>query len=104
METNTELVPRQWERQKTSSPIRLVLDPSRFKEDNSALALDVSLSGAQVRTTLNLAPGDWVGFVVKGDFPHAVPARVVWAREDDYSHWTFAGLEFIEEHLSSKAA
>ena len=104
MQTKNDLTPRQWERQKTETSIRLVLDPKRFKADNSAVALDVSLSGARVRTNLTLVPGDWVGFIPKGDFPHAIPARVVWAREDEYSHWTFAGLEFIEEHLNNKAA
>jgi hypothetical protein len=104
MPTNTEITPRRWERQKTESPVRLVLDPAHFKADNSALALDLSLCGAQVRTNLTLTPGDWVGFVAKGDFPHAIPARVVWAREDDYSHWTFAGIEFIEESSRDMAA
>ena len=104
MLANTGVVPRQWERQKTESPIRLVLDPAHFKTDNSAVALDISLCGARVRTNLTLVPGDWVGVIPKGDFPHAIPARVVWAREDDYSHWTFAGIEFIDERTNKAAA
>jgi hypothetical protein len=104
MPAKTEIVPRRWERQKTESPIRLVLDPARFKTDNSAVALDISLYGACVRTNLTLAPGDWVGVIPKGDFPHAIPGRVVWAREDEYSHWTFAGIEFTEDQLNRKAA
>lgn len=104
MLAKTELVPRRWERQKTESPVRLVLDSAHFKADNSAVALDLSLSGACVRTNLTLAPGDWVGVIPKGDFPHAIPGRVIWAREDDYSHWIFAGIEFIEEPLTKKAA
>lgn len=104
MLANTEVVPRQWERQKTESPIRLVLDPAHFKADNSAVALDISLSGARVRTNLTLVPGDWVGVIPKGNFPHAIPGRVVWAREDKYSHWTFAGIEFIEERMNKAAA
>ena len=104
MSTGTEVIPRRWERQNTESRIRLVLDSARFKADNSALALDISLYGARVRTNLTLAPGDWVGMIPKGDFPHAIPARVVWAEEDHYSHWTYAGLEFLDEHLTKKAA
>jgi PilZ domain len=104
MPTDTEVVPRRWERQNTESIIRLVLDPARFKTDNSALALDISLYGARIRTTLTLSPGEWVGVVPKGDFPHAIPAPVVWAQEDSYSHWTFAGVEFIDKHLTQKAA
>ena len=37
-----------------------------------------------------------MGVINKGDFPHAIPTRVVWVREDESSHWTFAGLEFLE--------
>jgi c-di-GMP-binding flagellar brake protein YcgR len=96
MQTNTSVVPRRWERQVAETPIRLVLDPARFKTDNSAVTVDISVCGALVRTTLTPAPGDWVGVIPKSDFPHAIPARVVWVREDEYSHWTFAGLEFIE--------
>src|ERR1039458_5801272 len=78
MLAKTEIVPRRWERQKTDSPVRLVLDPAHFKADNSAVALDISLSGARVRTNLTLVPGDWVGVIPKGDFPHAIPGRGGW--------------------------
>jgi hypothetical protein len=104
MQTNTAVIPRRWERQEAETPIRLVLDPAHFKADNSAITLDISLCGARVRTNLTLVPGDWVGVIPKEGFPHAIPARVVWAREDDYSHWTFAGLEFIDESANKMAA
>jgi hypothetical protein len=104
MQTSTDANPRRWDRQKVETPISLVLDPAHFKTDKSALTLDISLSGALVRTHLTLVPGQWVGVVPEGDFPHAIPARVVWAREDDYSHWTFAGLEFINEAIEKMAA
>ena len=104
MQTNTSVIPRRWERQKAETPISLVLDRARFKADDSAVTVDISLCGARVRTTLTLAAGDWVGVVPKGDFPHAIPARVVWAPEDEYSHWTFAGLEFIEASAQGKMA
>jgi len=104
MQTKSGVMLRRWERQEAETPIRLVLDPAHFKADNSAVTLDISLCGARVRTSLTLAPGDWVGFIAKEDFPHAIPARVIWAREDDYSHWTFAGLEFIDESINKIAA
>jgi len=88
--------PRRWERELATIPIRLVLKAENFKADDSALAVDVSLCGMKVRTNLALVPGEWVGVVPKGEFPHAIPARVVWAREDESSHWTFAGIEFIQ--------
>lgn len=104
MQTNSAVIPRRWERQEMETPIRLVLDPAHFKADDSAITLDISLCGARVRTNLTLVPGDWVGVVPKGNFPQAIPARVVWAREDDYSHWTFAGLEFIDPSINKVAA
>ena len=76
-------------------PIRLVLETENFKADNSAITTDISTDGVGVRTTLALVPGEWVGYIAKGKFPYAIPSRVVWAREDAYSHWTFAGLEFL---------
>jgi hypothetical protein len=104
MHTRSDVIPRRWERQETETPIRLVLDSAHFRTDNSAITLDLSLCGARVRTNLTLAPGDWVGVIPKGNFPQAIPARVVWAREDDYSHWTFAGLEFIDESINKMPA
>jgi len=103
MQANTAVIPRRWERQKTETPIRLVLDSAHFKTDNSATILDISLYGAFVRTSLELVRGQWVGVVSKGDFPHAIPAQDVWSREDDYSHWTFAGIEFMSEHMEKAA-
>ena len=96
MQTNTSVPPRRWERQPASIPISLVLKADHFKAENSAIAIDISLRGAAVRTNLALAPGEWVGVVPKGEFPHAIPTHVVWVREDAASHWTFAGLEFLD--------
>jgi hypothetical protein len=96
MQENTFASPRKWERQPATIPISLVLKADRFKTDNSAITVDISLHGAGVRTKLALIPGEWVGLVVKREFPHAVPTRVVWAREDHASHWIFAGLEFLD--------
>ena len=87
---------RRWERESAKIPIKLVLKAESFKADNSATTIDLSLRGMRVQTSLTLVPGEWVGIVAKGEFPHAIPARVVWAREDDFSHWTIAGLEFLQ--------
>ena len=86
---------RRWEREPSDIPIKLVLKAERFREDDSARSIDTSLQGMRVRTSLTLIPGEWVGIVPKGEFPHAIPARVVWAREDERTRWTVAGLEFV---------
>ena len=95
MHENTSHTPRRWERQPATIPIILVLKADHFKAENSAIAIDISLRGAAVRTNLALAPGEWVGVVPKGEFPHAIPTHVVCVREDAASHWTFAGLELF---------
>jgi len=89
-------VPRRWERELSAIPIKLVLRAETFRSDNSAITVDVSLRGMQVRTNLSLVPGEWIGVVPKGGFPHAIPGRVVWSREDEISRWIFAGIEFSE--------
>jgi hypothetical protein len=104
MQPNSAVTPRRWEREEAETPVRLVLEPARFKTDYSASTLDISLCGARVRTSLSLVPGEWVGLIPKGEFPHVIPSRVVWVREDDYSYWNFAGLEFIDEFIDKMAA
>lgn len=95
MQESTSQTPRRWERRPVTIPISLVLKASHFKTDDSAITVDISLHGAKVRTKLTLVPGEMVRVVPKGEFPDAIPTRVVWAREDESSNWTFAGLEFL---------
>lgn len=95
MPTNSPANVRRSERDPATIPISLVLKAETFMVDNSATTIDISLGGMGVRTTLALVPGGRVGIVAKGEFPHAIPTRVVWAREDKSSYWTLAGLEFL---------
>jgi hypothetical protein len=86
---------RRWERQTAAIPVSLVLEAENFRSDPSATTINVSLFGVGVRTKLALVPGEWVGIVPKGEFPHAIPSRVAWVREDESSSWTVAGLSFL---------
>ena len=95
MQTNTAANLRRWERDPATIPVSLVLRAEDFKVDDAATTVDISLSGLAVRTTLALVPGEWVGVVAKGEFPHAIPTRVVWVREEEPEYWTLAGLEFL---------
>ena len=95
MQTNASHTPRRWERRPVTIPISLVLKPHNSKADDSAMTVDISQHGAKVRTKLALVTGERVGVVLKGGFPDAIPARVVWVREQESDHWTFAGLEFL---------
>jgi hypothetical protein len=95
MQTNTPADLRRWERQPTTIQISLVLKAEDDKVDNSASVIDFSLCGVGVLTTLALVPGERIRIVAKGEFPHAIPTRVVWVREAESSHWNYAGLEFL---------
>jgi hypothetical protein len=95
MDETTPRTPRRWERRPAAIPVSLVLKADRFKSDDSASTVDISLRGARVRTKLALVPGEWVGLVPKGEFPHAIPTRVVWVQEYESGEWIFAGLEFL---------
>jgi hypothetical protein len=96
MQTPTPSKVQRWERVPATIPVKLVLRAENFKSDPWANTLDLSLQGMKVQTSLFLVPGEWVGIVAKGEFPHAIPARVVWAHEDESNNWTVAGLEFIQ--------
>lgn len=86
---------RRWERQPATIPISLVLKTEDLSVDNSATVIDFSLCGVGVLTKLALIPGEQVRIVAKGESPDAIPARVVWVRQDGTEHVTFAGLEFV---------
>lgn len=95
MSRNTSANARRCERKPKTIPISLVLKDNLLKSDGSAFTLDISMRGASVRTKLELVPGALVGIVPEGEFTHAIPARAVWVREDEWK-WTFAGLEFLD--------
>ena len=95
MQANTSGNLRRWERQPATIPINLVLKAEDLRVDNSATIIDFSLRGVGVLTTLALVPGERVRIVAKGEFPDAIPTRVVWVREEEPEYWTLAGLEFL---------
>jgi hypothetical protein len=86
---------RRSDRESTAIPISLVKRSGGFRQDDTATTIDVSLNGMQVRTALPLTPDEWVGIVAKDEFPHAIPAHVVWVKVDKQTLWTFAGIEFL---------
>jgi hypothetical protein len=86
---------RRWEREPAAIPVRLVVRTEKSKPDNFAVTLNTSLSGVSVRTTLALVPRQEVEIVIKGQFCHTIPARVVWVRQDESSNSTIAGLKFL---------
>jgi hypothetical protein len=86
---------RRSQREAVTIPVTLVVRSEGSKVDHEAYTIDISLRGVCVRTALELVPGEQVGVVPKGEFPHAIPARVVWVR-GEFGLWSVAGLEFLQ--------
>ena len=86
---------RQWERERVAIPVGLVLKSGELKSDITTATINISLSGMSVLTKLALVPTQEVAIVIKGQFSQTIPARVVWVREDDSSHSTYAGIELL---------
>jgi hypothetical protein len=95
MRENTSHNRRRWERRSAAIPISLVLEVGDVETDNSAITIDISPHGAKVQTKLLLVSGERLGVVFNREFPDAIPSRVAWVREFECSHWTLAGLEFL---------
>ena len=102
MQVNISHNRRRWERRSAAIPISLVLETGHFEADNSAITVDISLKGAKVRTKLLLVSGERLGVVLNGEFQDAIPTRVAWVREFESSHWTLAGLEFLNTLATRK--
>jgi hypothetical protein len=96
---NNSHIPRRSERQPASFPIRLVLETKNFEADDLAIATDISTDGVGIRTTLELVPGEWVGYIAERKFPRAIPSRIVWVRKDEDSRSVLAGLEFLPARI-----
>jgi hypothetical protein len=59
------------------------------------MTIEISLHGMRIRTALPLAAEEWVEVIATKEFPHTIPAQVVWARAEESSHSTLAGIEFL---------
>ncbi|MGD0227149.1 MAG: PilZ domain-containing protein [Terriglobia bacterium] len=86
---------RRREREPVAIPVSLVLRADKLKLDTFTTTMNISLSGVGIRTMLALVPKQEVEIVIKGQFSQTIPARVVWAREEESSNSTIAGLKFL---------
>lgn len=95
MQTLSAADVRRWERVRVAIPVCLVLNADKLELDTFTATMNISLSGVCIRTMLALVPKQEVGIVIKGRFSQTVTARVVWAREQEFSKSTIAGLRFL---------
>jgi hypothetical protein len=85
---------RRLQRVAATIPINLLLDREDSKTGHDAITVDFSLSGARVRTSLLLSPGETVQIVLWGNYGQAIPSRVVWVHGASV-FGSLAGLEFV---------
>ena len=95
MQANNHADLRRWVREPVDIPVGLVLKANESNSDTTTAALNISLSGVSVRTLHALIPGQEVAIVIEGYLSRTIPARVVWARNDESRSWTVAGLKFL---------
>ena len=86
---------RRWERESVAIPASLAPKADKVRLEFYAAIMNISLCGVAIRTKLTLVPEQEMEIVIEGQFSRAIPARVVWVREAESSHWNYAGLEFL---------
>ena len=91
---NATDLPR-WTREPVAIPVSLILDSDHPRSYTFTATLDISMSGVAVETRLPLVPKQEVAIVFTGDFSQTIRARVIWARKDESSNATIAGLKFL---------
>jgi hypothetical protein len=105
MDTVQSMNLRRADREAAAISITLVLRSEGRHSKIDATTVDLSLEGARIRTDFELVPGEWVGIMPNGEFPFAIPSRVVWVRPADAAGLFFlAGLQFLDTGLAQKAA
>ena len=94
---------RRWEREAVAIPASLVLKADKSGSEISTTIMNISLCGVAIRTKLTLVPEQEMGIVIKGQFSRAIPARVVWVRQDESSHGRIVGLKFLAYPITMAA-
>jgi hypothetical protein len=87
-------VERHSQRISATIPISLLMQPEDTKTMHDAWMVDISATGARVRSSLVLAAGQTVGIIPSGDSGQAIPYRVVWVEQ--WSSGCIAGLALME--------
>jgi len=89
---------RRLQRVSATIPISLMPEWEHSKTGHEAFTVDLSRTGARVRTTFVLSAGEKLGIVPWGDSGQTIPSRVVWVQRGYGS--LLAGLEFLDTSLA----
>ena len=85
---------RRQQRVSATIPISLLLERDESETMHDAWTVDISPTGARVRTAYVLLPGEMVGIIPIGDTGQAIPSRVVWVNRSSVG--SLAGLEYLK--------
>lgn len=103
MQTISPVDLRRWERAPVAIPASLILKTDKLASEISTTIMNISLCGAAVRTELALAPEQMMEITISGHFSRAIPARVVWVRQDESGYGMIAGLKFLAYSITMAA-
>jgi hypothetical protein len=91
----TAIERRRGPRTKAEGSLVLAVDTDRSQIANNAFAVDFSLLGARVRTSIDLRAGQLVIVVPNEGKGEAVPSRVVWVGQSGSDSTREVGLAFL---------
>jgi PilZ domain len=89
-------LPRQSERIPAEIPIQLVLRSLFTQKVHSAQTVDISRSGARVRASARMSPGQSVQVVPNEGARRSIEGRIVWVNKVVTTPGGEAGIEFIQ--------
>ena len=104
MQTSSAANLRRWERESVAISASLVMKADKLESKISTTIMNISLCGVAVRTKLALVPEGEMEIVITGQFSRAIPARVVWVRQDESGGWTIVGLKFLAYPITMAAS
>ncbi len=96
MPMGQETPPRRSNRIYARLPITLLIPVRDSKVTEKAFTVNLSESGARVRTSTPLAPGQRIDVFPNEGLKHAIPSRVVWVERGALDRVGEAGLEFLQ--------
>ncbi len=85
---------RQARRLPARIPVKLTVGSRSPQVTHDAFTLDISPSGARVRASVSLSPGQAVNVIPSEGTQYAIPGRVVWVSEAPTQPGAEVGIEF----------
>ena len=85
---------RQVRRLPARIPVKLIVSSRLPQIAHEAFTLDISPSGARVRASVSLSPGQAVNVIPNEGTLYAIPGRVVWVSEAPTHPGAEVGIEF----------